>query len=59
LRAGELQNILRQAGAEIPEDLLKFGSTVKKKVHDVYGAHFKPELQGLKSTKVSFESDDE
>jgi len=42
LRAGELQNVLRQAGVDIPEALLRFGSTVKKKMHDVYGAHFKP-----------------
>ncbi|CAI4214973.1 unnamed protein product [Parascedosporium putredinis] len=31
--SGELINILRQAGQPVPEDLLKFGTTVKKKLH--------------------------
>lgn len=32
--SGELVNILREAGAEIPQDLVKkFGCTVKKKEH--------------------------
>ena len=40
--SGELVNILREAGAAIPEDLVKkFGCTVKKKEHSLYGAHFK------------------
>ena len=40
-RAGELQNVLRKAGVAIPEDLAKFGNTVKKKEHKLYGAHFR------------------
>eukprot|EP00568_Trieres_chinensis_P000560 CAMPEP_0183291474 /NCGR_PEP_ID=MMETSP0160_2-20130417/883_1 /TAXON_ID=2839 ORGANISM="Odontella Sinensis, Strain Grunow 1884" /NCGR_SAMPLE_ID=MMETSP0160_2 /ASSEMBLY_ACC=CAM_ASM_000250 /LENGTH=635 /DNA_ID=CAMNT_0025452287 /DNA_START=158 /DNA_END=2061 /DNA_ORIENTATION=- len=36
-RAGELQQVLRQAGQEIPEELMKFGSTIKKKEHKLYG----------------------
>jgi len=39
--AGELANILREAGVEPPEALLKFGTHVKKKEHALYGAHFK------------------
>lgn len=31
-RAGELQNILREAGQEVPAALTAFGTTVKKKV---------------------------
>lgn len=40
--AGALQNILRENGVEVPEDLKKFGNTVKKKTHGMYGSHFKP-----------------
>jgi len=37
-RAGELQHVLRRAGQDIPEDLMKFGSTIKKKEHSLYGS---------------------
>lgn len=33
--AGELQQVMKQAGQEVPEALLKFGSTIKKKEHKV------------------------
>ena len=36
-RAGELANVLREAGVEVPEALKKFGGTVKKKAHSLYG----------------------
>jgi len=36
-----LINILKQAGQPVPEDLLKFGTTVKKKLHPVYGAFYR------------------
>jgi superfamily II DNA/RNA helicase len=39
--AGALQNILRTANQHVPEDLLKFGSAVKKKEHKAYGNFFK------------------
>ncbi|KEZ40594.1 ATP-dependent RNA helicase dbp3 [Scedosporium apiospermum] len=39
--SGELINILKQAGQPVPEDLLKFGTTVKKKLHPVYGAFYR------------------
>jgi ATP-dependent RNA helicase DBP3 len=39
--AGELVNVLREAGSDVPEALLKFGTHVKKKEHSLYGAHFK------------------
>ncbi|KAG7336501.1 DEAD/DEAH box helicase domain protein, partial [Nitzschia inconspicua] len=35
--AGELQQVIKQAGQEPPEELLKFGSTIKKKEHKLYG----------------------
>lgn len=37
--AGELQNLLRESKQHIPAELLKFDSTVKKKVHPHWG-HF-------------------
>lgn len=62
LRAGELQNVLREAGVEVPPELLKFGGTVRKKEHALWGAHFKadPELANKSATITSFaDSDDE
>eukprot|EP01087_Luapelamoeba_hula_P008778 TRINITY_DN221_c0_g1_i1.p1 TRINITY_DN221_c0_g1~~TRINITY_DN221_c0_g1_i1.p1 ORF type:complete len:594 (-),score=127.11 TRINITY_DN221_c0_g1_i1:23-1699(-) len=40
-KAGELVNVLREAGQEVPAELTKFGTHVKKKEHALYGAHFK------------------
>ena len=61
--AGALQNILRQADEAIPPELAKFGNTVKKKEHKLYGNHFKDssELGPIKDAKhVTFsDSDDE
>lgn len=38
--SGELVNVLREAGTDVPPELLKFGTHVKKKEHSLYGAHF-------------------
>ena len=59
--AGELQQVMRQAGQEPPEELLKFGSTIKKKEHKLYG-NFGPRSGEpmKKATKITFDySDDE
>lgn len=55
--AGGLINVLRAAGQEIPEDLLKFGTTVKKKGHEAYGAFYKDPGEGVKKegTKIRFD----
>merc|ERR1712224_1055071 len=37
-RSGELVNVLRQAKMPVPANLMKFGCTVKKKEHKLYGA---------------------
>jgi ATP-dependent RNA helicase DBP3 len=58
-RAGELINVLREAKQEVPADLLKFGTTVKKKTSKLYGEHFKELDYTKKATKVSFESDED
>jgi ATP-dependent RNA helicase DBP3 len=58
-RAGELINVLKEANQEVPEELLKFGTTVKRKDHKLFGAHYKEVDFTKKATKVSFDSDDE
>mmetsp|Transcript_30743 Transcript_30743/g.98888 ORF Transcript_30743/g.98888 Transcript_30743/m.98888 type:complete len:341 (-) Transcript_30743:79-1101(-) len=58
-RAGELCNVLREAGQEVPEALTKFGTHVKKKEHKLFGAHFKDVDLNQKATKMKFDSDSE
>uniref|UniRef100_A0A7S0YFI4 RNA helicase n=1 Tax=Polytomella parva TaxID=51329 RepID=A0A7S0YFI4_9CHLO len=58
-RAGELINVLREAKQEVPESLLSFGTTVKKKESKLYGAHFKDVDINAKASKMTFDSDDE
>jgi ATP-dependent RNA helicase DBP3 len=54
---------MRQAGQAVPEELLKFGSTIKKKEHKMYG-NFGPSAnnggQPMKqASKITFDSDDD
>ena len=51
--------MLREANQKVPEALLAFGTTVKKKEHKLYGAHFKDVDLNAKATKMTFDSDDE
>ncbi|KAG4222188.1 hypothetical protein PC116_g29337, partial [Phytophthora cactorum] len=53
--SGELINILKAAGQPVPEELLKFGTTVKKKTHGTYGAFFKDVDMTKKGTKITFD----
>lgn len=53
--SGSLINILRGANQPVPEDLMKFGTTVKKKTHDMYGSFFKDVDMNQKSTKITFD----
>ncbi|PNS20583.1 ATP-dependent RNA helicase dbp3 [Sphaceloma murrayae] len=53
--AGALVNVLKAANQAVPEDLLKFGTTVKKKAHDVYGAFYKDPGEMKKATKITFD----
>jgi len=53
--AGELANVLRLAGLPVPEALASYGCSVKKKVHQDYGAFFKEIDPNLKSKKVKFD----
>ena len=55
--AGGLVNVLRAAGQEVPEELLRFGTTVKKKVHGLYGEFYREPGEGeaRTGTKITFD----
>lgn len=55
-QAGGLINVLKAAKQDVPEDLLKFGTTVKKKGHEAYGAFYKELGPGEQktATKIKF-----
>ena len=53
--AGALINVLKSANQSVPEELLKFGTTVKKKGHDAYGAFYKDTGDMKKATKITFD----
>ncbi|KAI9151171.1 RNA-dependent ATPase [Blastocladiella emersonii ATCC 22665] len=57
--SGSLINVLRQANQEVPEDLLKFGTTVKRKEHSAYGAFFKDVDASAKATMIKFDNSDD
>ncbi|TGO34799.1 hypothetical protein BHYA_0182g00260 [Botrytis hyacinthi] len=50
-----LINVLKAANQPVPDELLKFGTTVKKKAHDAYGAFFKNVDTTKKATKITFD----
>ncbi|KAF8459368.1 P-loop containing nucleoside triphosphate hydrolase protein [Terfezia claveryi] len=52
--SGALVNILKAAGQPVPEALLKFGTTVKKKEHSVYGAFFKDTENAGTAKKIKY-----
>jgi len=54
--AGELQQVMKQAGQHVPEELMNFGSTIKKKEHKLYG-NFGPPRGGpmKKAVKITFD----
>jgi len=58
--AGELQQVMKQAGQDVPDELMKFGSTIKKKEHKLYG-NFGPSSAPMKkAVKIRFDhSEDE
>ncbi|XP_020572078.1 DEAD-box ATP-dependent RNA helicase 5 [Phalaenopsis equestris] len=58
--AGELVNVLREAGQIIPSNLTKFGTHVKKKESKLYGAHFKEiTADAPKASKITFSNSDD
>ncbi|KAJ3219310.1 hypothetical protein HDU67_001929 [Dinochytrium kinnereticum] len=59
--SGSLINVLKQAGQEVPAELMKFGTTVKKKLDPTYGAFTREIDPNAKSVKIKFDdnSDDD
>lgn len=53
--SGALINVLKAANQPVPEELLKFGTTVKKKSHDAYGAFYKDTSDMGAATKITFD----
>lgn len=53
--AGALINVLKGANQPVPESLMKFGTTVKKKAHDAYGAFYRDPGEMKAATKVTFD----
>jgi ATP-dependent RNA helicase DBP3 len=53
--AGALVNVLKAAKQDVPEALMKFGTTVKKKQHDSYGAFYREAEDGKTATKITFD----
>ena len=56
--AGELANVLREAGHSVPSELTKFGTHVKRKESKLYGAHFKDVDATQTGKKITFGDDD-
>ncbi len=54
-QSGALINVLKGASQEVPEALLKFGTTVKKKDHEAYGAFYKDTNGAKAATKIKFD----
>ncbi|RMZ72989.1 hypothetical protein GMOD_00009780 [Pyrenophora seminiperda CCB06] len=53
--SGSLINVLKAANQPVPEELLKFGTTVKKKEHGAYGAFYKDTENTKAATKITFD----
>ncbi|USP79964.1 hypothetical protein yc1106_07238 [Curvularia clavata] len=53
--SGSLINVLKAANQPVPEELMKFGTTVKKKEHGAYGAFYKDTENAKAATKITFD----
>ena len=53
--AGALINVLKATNQSVPQELMKFGTTVKRKGHDAYGAFFRDTSDVKKPTKITFD----
>ncbi|KAI7736080.1 hypothetical protein M8C21_023697 [Ambrosia artemisiifolia] len=58
--SSELLNVLREAGQNVPTNLLNFDTHVKKKESKLYGANFKEiYADAPEATKITFDSENE
>lgn len=55
LTSSSLINVLKAANQPVPEELMKFGTTVKKKGHEAYGAFYKDTGDMKAATKITFD----
>ncbi|KAI9724740.1 MAG: RNA-dependent ATPase [Candelaria pacifica] len=55
-QSGALINVMKAANQPIPDELLKFGTTVKKKGHEAYGAFYKDVETSKPATKIKFDA---
>jgi ATP-dependent RNA helicase DBP3 len=53
--SSSLINVLKAANQVVPDELLKFGTTVKKKEHEAYGAFARDVDMTKKATKITFD----
>ena len=57
LRAGELVNVLKESGQDVPQEMYQFDLSVKRKEHKLYGS-FGPKAFSApmkKATKIKFD----
>jgi len=54
-QSGALINVLKAANQPVPDDLLKFGTTVKRKEHAAYGAFAKDVDMTQRAKKITFD----
>jgi ATP-dependent RNA helicase DBP3 len=54
-QSGALINVLKAANQPVPDELLKFGTTVKRKEHEAYGAFAKDVDMTKTATKIKFD----
>ncbi|KAI9707346.1 MAG: RNA-dependent ATPase [Candelina mexicana] len=55
-QSGALINVMKAANQPIPDELLKFGTTVKKKGHEAYGTFYKDVETSKPATKIKFDA---
>lgn len=53
--AGSLVNVLNGANQPVPDALVKFGTTVKKKEHGAYGAFYRDTSDAKAATRITFD----
>lgn len=54
--SGELINVLTDAKEDVPADLMKFGTAVKRKKHSMFGDFYRDDSRPMKAAvKVTFD----
>ena len=48
-------NVLKAANQVVPDELMKFGTTVKKKEHEAYGAFARDIDKSVTAKKIKFD----